>query len=453
MPSQEVVADVTDAMIEKVRNKVQELFETSNTVSSLIEKGGEAETMSQKLYRIPLVTQRGGIFGKFDADGGDMGGGSGMKVIKVTAGYFPSKYTVELTKLAMDATATSEQSVVNAFKYSFTNAIKELQVYDDITFHTSGDAVVTSSVGASAASTWATGAKTTYTFADATDTVGVRRLRPGMAVDVYGTGGTPKRTTAGGASPFAIDHIDWKNKVVYLDGLVNSAAATDILAFTGMAATLTAFADWPTTLTNDTFRHGLYYAMDNGTSHYFLGMLKSANTELLPNWVNASTAAITFSHGQALLDQIILRRDEEVMSGMVGLASMAQRAAIFNIGIAVSNKYITGATQGESVDLMPSNNRYSNRFEFCGVPMVVDKRQDNARIDFIVPKLWGRAMLHDTKFHEVQGRTVFESRIVSGTSANLKAAVHFHIVQMFDWYSTDNGAQGYIYNLTSSSLY
>ena len=51
-----ISTDVLQAQIEKVRPKVQELFETSDTVAALIKKGGEAEVVSEKLYRIPLVT-------------------------------------------------------------------------------------------------------------------------------------------------------------------------------------------------------------------------------------------------------------------------------------------------------------------------------------------------------------------------------------------------------------
>ena len=62
-----VAADVLQAQIEKVRPKVEELFETSDTVAALIKKGGEAETISHKLYRIPIVTRRGGSFRFFSA--------------------------------------------------------------------------------------------------------------------------------------------------------------------------------------------------------------------------------------------------------------------------------------------------------------------------------------------------------------------------------------------------
>lgn len=437
-----LAADILDSAIEKVRAKVQELFETTDTVAGMIKKGGEVEIISQKLYRIPLVQYAGGTYGYYDADGGDMGSGTGLKVIKVQAGFFDTRYTVEVSKRAMDTTATAAQATINAFAYNFKRAMKEVQVYDDITFHTDGTGKLTNS--ASATSTWSSGTKTTLTFAGASDTVGADRLRPGMVVDVYDTTGASKR--AGG--PYVIDHIDYKNKVVYFGAAVTAVAGTDLIAFNGLSATLASFqSTWP--LSGDSARHGLYYANDDTTSNYFLGQLKSSATELLANSVDASSSGLSFAHGQQLLDQIIKRRDESAFKGLIGLAHMAQRAAVQNIGIAISNWFRQPGQK--TLDLMPVNNEYSSDFEFCGVSCRVDKRQDKARFDFIIPKLWGRAQLHDTKFHDVQGRTVFESRVQA--TANLKAAVHYHIVQCYDFYTVDPGAQGYIKSLSVPSGY
>lgn len=446
-------SSVLEATLEKVNPELPALLATVPTVANMIKSSGRAEKITNKLFRIPRLMYNGGNFGKYDADGGDMGAGTGMKVGKLTGGYFDSRYMVEISKKAMDVTDSPEQAIVNAFSHQLKNAIKEVAVMDDITIHTSGDAVLTSSVGASATSTWASGAKTTYTFASATDYIGVDRLRPGMMVGVYGTGGTPLRTDlAGTTNSWPIDHIDWTNKVVYIDGLVNSAASTDILAFNGMAATLTTGADWPTTLTADTFRHGLPYFVNSSTSGYTLGTLRANDTELLANYVNASSAALTFQHIQAAVDQALKRRDMDTMSGVVGLFHQAQRAQIFNIGISVAAKLIGGDSFGKSVDLMPSN-AGMDEFNVCGIPCKVDRLQDKSRVDFIVPKTWGRAMLHETKFHQPPqggGKYIFESRATTG---NLKAAWLFAIVQAFDYFCTDPGANSYVGSVAVPSLY
>lgn len=440
-----VSTDVLQAQIEKVRPKVQELFETTDTVAALIKKGGEAETISEKLYRIPLVTRRGGSFRAFNADGGDMGTGTGLSVTNLEAGYIYSDYAVELSKYAMDATAKGEQSVLNAFSYNFKGAMKELQATDDCVFHTNGTGVLTSTVGASAIGTWGA-SLTTYTFTNAADFVGVSRLRPGMIVNVFNNAGSTKRQDAGGTTEFQIDHIDTINKVIYINDTVASAASTDILTVAGLTPTLASFqSTWP--LSGDSFRHGLYYFNDNNPSNYLLGQLKSNVTELLANSVNVG-GNLAHVHGLILQDQIINRRDEDAFKGLVALSHMSQRTAVYNIGVALS-EWFRGKSDN-MIDVMPGGTQYSDTFPFVGVTVKLDKRQDKSRVDFIIPKLWGRAMLHDTKFHEVEGRTVFEVRTSTGTVA---AATIFYLVQSFDYYCVDPGAQGYLYGCSVPTGY
>lgn len=432
------------AQIEKVRSKVEELFETSDTAAALIKKGGEAEIISDKLYRIPLVTRRGGSYRYFNADGGDMGSGSGLAVTFMQAGYFYTDYVVELTQRAMDTTAKGEQAVLNAFAYNFKGAMKELQTIDDIAFHNDGTGKLTNS--ASATSTWGS-SLTTYTFAGASDAVGVSRLRPGMIVGVFNSGGSTQRVGTGSTTEFQIDHVDFVNKVVYLNDTVASAAGTDILAFAGLAPTLASFqSTWP--LSGDSARHGLYYFNDANTSNYVLGQLKSNVTELLANNVVAN-GYLAHIHGLILQDQIINRRDESAYAGLVGLSHMAQRAQVYSIGIAMAEWMRTKPGE-KMIDVMPDGVNYTTSFPFAGLTCKLDKRQDKSRLDFIIPKKWGRAMLHDTKFHEVEGKTIFEGRATTG---NLKATQQFILTQAYDYYNVDPGTGGYISSLTVPSGY
>lgn len=440
-----ISTDVLQAQIEKVRPKVQELFESTDTVASMIKKGGEAEIISDKLYRIPLVTRRGGSFRMFNADGGDMGAGSGLSVTNLEAGYIYTDYVVDISLRAMGATAKPEQSTINAFAYNFKNAMKELQVIDDITFHGDGTGKLTNS--AQATGTWSGGVTFTYT-GGTPDTLGCAKLRPGMVVNIYDTTGTTVRQDAGANKEFIIAGVDYVNKVVYILGSPLSLVATDLLAIAGILTTpLTSFTSgWP--LSGDSFRHGLYYFNDANPANYLLSQLKSNVIELLANNVNAG-GALAHVHALVLQDQIINRRDESAYKGIMGLCHMSQRTAVNQIGISMSEWMRTKPTE-KLIDVMPDNVQYSTTFPFAGVTLRIDKRQFKDRIDFIIPKLWGRSMFFETKFHEVQGRTVFEDRATTG---NLKAGVHFILDQAFDWYCTDPGAQGYINGLTVPALY
>lgn len=434
-------ADALQAMIEKVRPKLEEMFERTNRLGKLIGKG-PVETISDKLYRIPLLKGYGGTFQKFDADNGVLGYGSGMQVDKLTAGYIYTNYAVAMSTRSMDATATSGQAVVKVFATQLAQAMGELAVYDDMTLHGNGDGKLTGS--ASATSTWASGA--TYTFAGASDTLGVNRLRELMAVEVFDTTGATKRVNGTNAGyPFIIDHIDWDNKVVYLTGTVTGAASTDILVFTDQSSSGTrqsGQSTWP--LSGDTWRHGIYYANETNTALYYLGMLRSSFNQINPASVSASSSSWTHYHTLQIRDKLLQRRNEDDFMGMFGIVHMAQRAQAMTIGITISNWF--RGPKDSMIDLMPSNIGYEDSFEFAGLTHYVSKRQYRDRVDYINPKHWGRAQICDTDFYQTpDGTMFFPTRASTG---QLRAGIEFFVKQGFDYVCYNPGSQGVITGLT-----
>jgi hypothetical protein len=439
-PTAGLAADILSASLEKVSTRLPELLETTDTVASMIKKSAEAVKISDKCYRIPLLKSRGGVAGAFDPDTGTLHTGTGPKTINLTAGYKYTDIAFELSMREIDTTATSEQAVLNAFKYSLNNAMGEYNVYDDIWFHQDGTGVLTGR--ASANSTWTSG--DTLTFAGTTDYVGVKRLRPGMAVQVFTYDYSAARTVA--TDPIIIDHIDYDNKVVYFLGAITgetSGATGDVLVVPGVTATATSFSSsWP--LSGDSFRHGLYYAHDITGTNYYLGKLKSDNTELIPSTVNASSSAISFAHVQAMLDKLVMRRNESAYKGLIGLADMKQRAKVQDIGVSIS-EWFRQPGQQKMPDLQPENVGYTSTFQMCGLTIYTDKRQDQSRIDFINPKNWFRAVVREPGFLEVGGRRIFEGRTTGGAQT---VSQFFHIVSGFDYGAFDPGAESYLYGLS-----
>ncbi|HXC05796.1 MAG TPA: hypothetical protein VNZ86_13635 [Bacteroidia bacterium] len=444
------VTDVVAAQIERVRQKLQPIFESSSEVSSMIKKaGGDKVDISRYLYRIPLQQFRGGNFHKYTADGGSLGVGTGMLITSLQAGYITTVRSYRVTDEESDTSATTAQSVVNVFNKTLADAMTESQIDDDITLHTDGTGILTNQSSAATS--------TTITFAGSTDTLGVNRLREGMCVDVWNAGGTTKRAPSSGTAPTFITAIDYIGLVVTLSQSIASITATDILAFPNLdiygPSTLTSFSStWPgggltngPGLTGDSFRHGLYYANDANGSNYYLGKLKSTIPQLLASHISASGA--TFSFGLVLegLDQLQQRRDKTITNGLRGIAHMKQREAVFQIGVNISNIFLKpGDSQGKMPDLMPNNIDYTDVFYLCGIPTMVSKRQFQDRIDFINPTIWGRAQTHDVRFKTVTGRNVFEVRNSDGTIA---ASREFHIEQAFDFVDYDPGAGFYVDSL------
>lgn len=445
------VTDVVAAQIEKVRQKLQPIFESSSEVAGMIKKaGGDKVEVSRYLYRIPLQLYRGGNFHKYNADGGSLGIGTGMSVSSLQAGYITTVRSYRVTDEEKDTSATSAQSVVNVFQKTLADAMTEAQIDDDITLHTDGTGILTNPSSA-------TNGTTTLTFAASTDTLGINRLREGMTVDVWDTTGATKRAPTSGTAPTFITNIDYTNKIVTLNQSIASIAATDILAFRDMdaygPAALTSFSStWPAGgltngpgLTGDSFRHGIYYANDATTSNYYLGKLKSTISQLLASTVNANSSAFTFGMVLQGLDQVTQRRDKEATKGLRGICHMKQRQAIFQIGVNISNVFLKpGDSNGQMPDLMPKNISYTDMFYLCGVPTMLSKRQYTDRIDFINPALYGRAQTHDLRFKTVGGKNVFEVR---GSDGTISASTEFHVEQAFDFVCYDPGTSYYISSL------
>lgn len=64
------VTDVVFAQIERVRQKLQPLFESSSEVAGMIKKaGGDKIEVSRYLYRLPIQLFRGGNFHKYNEIG------------------------------------------------------------------------------------------------------------------------------------------------------------------------------------------------------------------------------------------------------------------------------------------------------------------------------------------------------------------------------------------------
>ena len=505
--------DVLQAMIEKVRPKLEEWFETTNQLlSRFIKKSSEVEKVSNKLYRIPVQIYPGGIYQKYNADNGAMGAGSAMLIDKLVAGYFFSNYCVSLSDAEMDTTATPDQSTVNVFKKQMSKAMEEIQVYDDIFFHTDGTGAVTDyATGASATSTWTSptgqASCTTYTFAASTDTIGINKLREGMAVQVWagmsttnsdpkiginvsntsayapasprvynttsGPNPGPRSTTIQGGSsvsgqPLIIHHINYSTKTVYLLGVVASAATGDFLTIPGVgtygpAVPTTINSAWPTVqasfvsgtgmgwLTGDSFRHGYPYANDANTTDYFLTQSRATYPNgLQPAYVDGAGTALVSQHVLMLLDQLYQKRSPDIIEGLMGVAHNAQRTQYFNSGIAIANWMRTETTK-PMLDIMPSNTGYGDTFQIAGVNFMISKRQARDRIDLLNPSKWGRANLYDTRFKNVGGKTIFENR--DPTSGQILAGQSFYVIQAYDFVCFDPGGQAYADGLTIPTGY
>lgn len=438
-----------ETQLETVRDQLQVLFEQSDQLVRYLKTKIKDRRISRYLWRAPLKLYQGGTFAKVIADGGVMPIGSNAVFNKLRGGYFYSALAFKITMEEEDTTASSEQSIVNIVNDTISNAMIELQCYDDITFHQDGTGKLTNAGSA-------TNGTTTLTFAAVGDYLGINMLREGMAVDVWNSAGTTKRAGASAPIPVRIIAIDYDAKTVTFNQTITGIQSTDILALRGMdaygpAALTTYSSTWPATgsdsgLGGDSFRHGFKYMNDSVSSDYYLGIQRSAIPQLIPTRVNAQNYPLDYDHFHQGIVKSIQRFDRNMWKNLFGIAHPAQRAALFNLGIAISSKLMTGTEFGNSLDMLPSNISYEDTFNMGGVTVYMSKRQDRSRIDYIAPEFIERLMVRDTDYFRTNdGKIMFEGRDPS--TGQVVADQSFFLVQGYDYASTNPGVHVFIDSL------
>lgn len=452
------VVDTVAAQLESVRSILVTLHEDSDQISALFKKNADnVENLTRYLYRIPLELYMGGVHSKYSANGGTIPNGNGMKLSSLQAGYFYTITMFQVTDEQVDLSQNTKQSVVNVMSKTLAGGMREAVVTDDQWLHTDGTGELT--LGCSSI----TGTNT-MTFASTVDTLGISRLREGMSVDVWTYDGATKRA-AGTAAPIVITSLNESTKTVVFDQNVTALSAGDgvttgdLIAFYGLdtygPATLTSFSSgWPATsaltttggLTNDSGRHGLYYAHDFTASNYYLGKQKSAIPQLQPTQVAAAGNSLTWQMGFSLFDRIMKRRNGNVAEGLVGIFPLAQRQVVFDSGVSIATKPLNGDQFGKNVDVTPQNNKYGDTFNYCDRTGYVSKRQYNDRVDFCSLKNWGRAEVFPMRPYKKQnGDTVFEGRASTGA---LAAYSQFGFHSAYDFCCFDPGREGAITGLS-----
>lgn len=455
------VVDTVSSHLEVVSKTLESARDQSSQLFGMIKGKANVQKVSRYFYRQPLEYYAGGTFAKYGADGSSMGTGSSAKMSHLQAAYFYSRYAVTLTKEQMDTSKSDSQAIVNILSHQLAGAMGEVNAINDIIFHTNGNGKLT---GVASAGTDNTTSASSLTFAGTTDYLGVNRLREGMNVDLWNT--TTRVTPASSKPWITLTGIDYDTKAVTTDvgssgggALTTTTYATlawiDSSTSYGPASPVTQQSTYPGVPTQtggiggDSFVHGFPYMTDYTSSNYFYGVQKSAFPKLNPPSVNASSAPFEWDHMHRFISKIMQRTDDDQWKKMIGICHMTQRAAIANLGVAVTTNFETGDGVGAIKDRLPTNLGYTQTFNVAGVPIYVSKRADRAQIDFINPDKIAIVEAEPIGFYQVGGKTYFEDRNSSGY---VTSSMTFFISQAFDLLCT-NPTQGFgrIYGLSLPS--
>src|ERR1700726_992678 len=141
MPAQ-ANANVIALQLEKVRDKVPLLYERDDILLTMIQQRGDIEKVSSRNMRLPLQVNPGGKAGSYNADGGDLGRGSGTSydVAQVSPIFF--RFAVEISKLVEYATNAREKAIESAAKREVANGMKQFRAFLDKVLQTAGNGVL-----------------------------------------------------------------------------------------------------------------------------------------------------------------------------------------------------------------------------------------------------------------------------------------------------------------------
>src|ERR1700690_560232 len=188
MPAQ-ANANVIALQLEKVRDKVPLLYERDDILLTMIQQRGNIEKVWSRNMRLPLQVNPGGKAGSYNADGGDLGRGSGTAydVAQVSPIFF--RFAIEITKLVEYATTGRERAIENAAKREVSNGMKQFRSFLDKLMQTAGNGVL---------GTINTVAGSTFTMAVPS---GAPLAYPGQTIQIYATTLTTNRNVAASVTP------------------------------------------------------------------------------------------------------------------------------------------------------------------------------------------------------------------------------------------------------------
>lgn len=422
-------AQTVALQLEKVRDKLPVLYERDAAFVSSIKKA-EVETVSSRYMRIPLQLIPGGVPGGFNPDGGDLGRGSGTTwdVAQVTPNW--QAFRVELTKLVEWATNQPVKAIENAFRYQLKEAMKQFDAYQDMLMQSNGNGVL--------------GTVSSVSGAVATMSVpyGASLVSDNMVVNILKSDLTAQRVGPGAygfAEAFQITQHDaiTNKSITFSAALPGSVVATDVIVEPNV------------TPGNTTSYYGVPYHLSNATTGTWLNLNRATYPyQLQSGRVNGDNSAIT--PGMVRLAQntieLALGSDAVADAKLEAWTNVQQKAQWENAGILISQIIKEGAgSRANDLDL-----NFNGNYTMGSVPLKTSIHWNQTRVDFISKAHWGRAVMKDVDFYDVDGVTLFP---LYGASGGIAAGQIFYLVVGQQFYTDNPRSQAFIDSLATPSGY
>lgn len=349
---------------------IPELLEVDTPLLTMIEKQ-EADPVSNRPARVPILTQIGGTFQQVSMDGVSMGLTSGpvWNVATVTPYYFTGGYS--WTLLARYATTGAERGVKTVTGEVMRLAMEQQRAVQDILMNTSGNGVIGTITSVS-----------TNTFTMTTDGFKEQMVYIGMPVQTYNAALTTNR---GSCTVLSFDRVA---HTITVDAAPGGTIATDFLVINGLAGTLT--------IQSSLF--GIQYHQSDATSGLWMNVNRNTVSNVVTPSVNAASGPLTTSFIRAALNRIRMNLGDNFFrtegTKLIAYAHPAQADAYEAIALTQAAIW-KDPTGNQNVDLMFNN---QNGLSMSNVPVKQSIHQDRTRIDFMCLNYWLRIVGTDTGF-------------------------------------------------------
>jgi len=405
--------------LEKVRDKVPLLYERDDVLLTMIQQRGDVEKVSSRNMRLPLQLIPGGKAGSYNADGGDLGRGSGTSydVAQVSPIFF--RFAVEISKLVEYATNAKEKAIENAVKREVANGMKQFRSFLDKLIQTGGNGVL---------GTVSSFSSTTWTMATPP---GAALVYPGQTVQLYDSTLTTNRGTANVVSADPISATQTIVVDVNPTGITNG----DLMVHDGLSGAQ------PVSL------YGIQYHQNNATTGTWLNLNRATYPQQLATpRVNAANSALVPGYVRLAINKVRKSLGIGQLGKLIAYTSVEQEHAWENLGITISQVIKeTGRDTANDLDLL-----FSGRKTMSGVPIKSSINASQTRVDFLDLSHWGRAVIKDIDFFEVGGNTVFP---IYGASGGISAAFIFYFDTGFQVWNDSPRSGAYIDTLARPSGY
>jgi len=437
------LTDLLDANIENIRKGVlPRIYQIDKDFAvQRVCKNTETHRITKTIngldFRAPFELAPPGNFGAFNPEGGPLGLGVGFSISEFYQTFFSTRMAFQLTWQAIKGTATSEQSVLNAWQRTMEEGTPNMARYENASWHNLGGGD-----GQFAVATAYTGDGTGGTYTLDPD-VGARLIIPNQRFEII-NGATYK------TSPVSPDSLPYvlPGTVNYSARQVQISCPTTLTAGNVPAAGDVLYFGGATPSGTPTWAQGLRYVNTTATSGTYLGVNR-ATYPVVNSSVISSGGTLTPQMVFALRNLIRVKTGTSGKLPVIGLASLHQLAIMSQTVQAMQTFYRSAVTQ-DQIDPLPAVT-VEGGVIYGGLTHYEDLLQSATRIDYCDPSDWGRVYLDDkpgADFYKNPGSGEMFFPLYAANNGPA-AAVLFYLISTLNYFNINPEKSGLIVNLVA----